>query len=366
MNFVSRPRILHCLTVALFAIPATAEKSGGAVSNVIHQSTNRVIIERTIQSDALDVLIVVDDSGSMANSTAAIESSVTGLADAAARLKLNINFGFIVTSIFPLQSGLTKIPADGRLQSNRIQRFTNTRSTDFLSDFNSDLSFVKDLVLIGGNGFEKPLTAIQRALSPERIAVENAGFRRPSARFLAWVFTDADDQSEIPASDFVSQLRKVTGDPNATVVATYIPLPNGDGSNSTSGPSLNISCDRSGEYEPDVLTEVLKLSGGYDFSLNLCDPDLKTKTQAQFINWATNASGPGAAYPSVAFEPIQLSPTWKVDWRKTRVELDGVELPFGDKSLGFVYNSRTNTIYFGKDLVISKLSALLKIELVLL
>ncbi len=134
----------------------------------------------------VDILWVIDDSGTMNEEQALIHGGLQPFVDALLESQLGFHLGVITTSVSdPSSAGVLRgdVPV-------------MTRETPSL------LTALEDAADVGisGDRDERGFDAIVEALSESRLSNENAGFRRDDAELAIVVFSDEDDKSvEDPA-----------------------------------------------------------------------------------------------------------------------------------------------------------------------
>lgn len=174
---------------------------------------------------ALDLLLVVDDSGSMLEEQIELRNRLQDFIDVANTLEgglPDVHIGVATTNVGTggvLIGGCSTAAApegdDGQLQTNGCAGLQGPYVSDLKNpDGTRDRNYSGDLVpLLGcmtsigtaGCGFEAPLESIKRALSPGK----NPGFLRPDAVLGVLILTDEDDCSALPGG-------ALFGDPAAT------------------------------------------------------------------------------------------------------------------------------------------------------
>jgi hypothetical protein len=149
------------------------------------------------QQPRADILLVVDDSGSMFDKQTNLANNFTSFIQYAVSANVDYQIG-VVTSDVALNGVLRPTTGGGRFLRNT----TPNVQTAFGS-----------LVRVGtlGSGTEQPLESATRALTSPNIAGANVGFVRPDANLAVVVVSDADDQSSQPTSYYENQLINVKG-----------------------------------------------------------------------------------------------------------------------------------------------------------
>lgn len=262
----------------------------------------------------VDILFVVDDSGSMEghqqNLIKNIESFTKGLAS---NQILDYHFGVLTSSLGEYNQG--KKGGKGKLVGppTVIDRQTP-----------KGLDFLRENLHVGtkGSGTEMFFDPVKVALTPPLIDNENKGFYREDAHLAVIFITDSDDQSDDLEAQtyfqFLMDLKK--GDAKKLLhYGAFIPR-----SNST--------CNRSGEPQPDRIEEAMLLLGGKAFEL--CDPDFGQKLADIAVDLETRVGR--VMYLARAADPSTIE-----------VKFGNGLLP-NDGAKGWVYDPARNAIIFGQ------------------
>lgn len=148
------------------------------------------------RSTDVDMLYVIDDSGSMATYQAKLSNHAVKIGQELDRLDNFYQAGVITTDM----RDTSKV---GRLQGPIIR----PNSID-------PIGMLSKHLLVGtlGSSEERPFDAILSALTPPLINTDNQGFLRKHANLYILVVSDAVDQSHINYPDFIQQLTQVKGD----------------------------------------------------------------------------------------------------------------------------------------------------------
>lgn len=212
---------LPALAAAAALTAAFATGAGGCAQpdGVVGDRYRPVLISQLAPIRALDVLFVIDDSGSMADDQAALVAAARAhlfpqLAAQAGGLP-DLHLGVISTDLGngggPSVPGCVGAGDDGALligpactgigdrylsdapaaDGSRVRNYPGTLDDAF--------GCVAALGAIGC-GFEQPLAALRRALDPAHLA--NQGFLRPEALLLVVLVSDEDDCSVTDAGLF--------------------------------------------------------------------------------------------------------------------------------------------------------------------
>jgi hypothetical protein len=162
------------------------------------------------QQSKADILLVVDDSGSMSDKQQSLANNFTSFIQAATAGNVDYHIGVTTTtSDCSANSGcLGSVAAGGALalDATTSVRYITPQTPGVASVFSR-------LVRVGvnGAGVEMGLEGAVAALTPPRVANENAGFLRSDASLSVVVITDASDQSPQPVSYYQDRLVNVKG-----------------------------------------------------------------------------------------------------------------------------------------------------------
>ncbi|MCA2980785.1 MAG: hypothetical protein INH37_21160, partial [Myxococcaceae bacterium] len=141
-----------------------------------------------------DILLVVDNSGSMASHQASLASNFTSFIQYAQSANVAYQIGVVTTD-----SGSLRPTSGGG-------RFLTSGTPGVQSQFSSLVQ-----VGTGGSSTERPLDMATAALTPPLLGGSNAGFVRPDANLAVVVVTDTEDQSNQPTSYYQNLLINVKG-----------------------------------------------------------------------------------------------------------------------------------------------------------
>jgi hypothetical protein len=188
-----------------------------------------------ITSKKLDVLFVIDDSGSMNIHQQNLAKSASAISQIFANL--DVNTEVLTTSV-----------ATGGKFGTPVR---NSLNVDFTALLAQDV-----LVGTSGDSLEQPFQTLATALSPLLLSTANVGFLRADADLLVVFLTDTEDQSPILALSIASQLRTLKG-PQQIFVVSGMP------------DRTNTSCD-SENMIPTKITELTNIFQGQIF--DICSP----------------------------------------------------------------------------------------------
>jgi hypothetical protein len=217
-------------------------------------------------SPQVDILFVVDDSGSMAKHQQELARNIQLFIAGISKTKiLDYHIGVITTSADGIRKGLK---GDGQLVGSPAFVDRNTPG-------GADILARNLIVGVDGSTIEKVFDPVTLALSAPLINLNpHSQFYRPSANIAIFFVTDAEDQSE--GSDpemFYQFLLRLKGGDRKKVLSYGAIVPTGDSS----------GCPRDdGTTAPLRLERFLKLAGGQEFGL--CDTDFGTKLANAALN----------------------------------------------------------------------------------
>ena len=245
------------------------------------------VFVQTFNPDA-DVLVVVDDSGSMAEEQSQLNAEAGSLLTELEDLGADYQFGVVTTDF---------------INANNRGRFVGPIVTNSTPN---KLATLRNQIDQGvqGSGNERPFDAIIRALTPPLIDEDNAGFLRPGAQITAIVLSDEDDESsQLSTTEFIDALNGLVGDPSRTTMTGIAGRIGGDCTSSVTGVSAVAA--------PNLHAAALGTGAGI-FDICASDWDL------HIISLAHVATGHRLVFPisDTPLDPDDLS-----------VEIDGQPVP---------------------------------------
>ena len=199
MNLRSPKRLARKLMFALAAIAAIASGAGCTQDfQVTDQSQVRVIVDSYVQADQLeelDVLVVLDTSGSMSDNYDDVADGMDILRADIESLTLDYKFGYITMDP-------TELSYTGPYDSS-----------------STAIDMLMAPSLLPNTFYEEGFGATYTFLDTE----EGLAFRRPEADFLLFLISDEDEQSAISADLFYDWLHDEFKDVNHDVVCVANP-----------------------------------------------------------------------------------------------------------------------------------------------
>jgi hypothetical protein len=156
----------------------------------------------------IDVLLVVDDSGSMGDDQEVLAANFGSFIAAFQSSYVDYHLGAISTDM---------------VASNRSGRLVGP----FLTQDTPNLAQAfRSMVTLGSNGSsdERGIQAARAALADPLASNENRGFLRPEADFALVILTDETDHGTISAADFTTFLQQLKSPPAKTSVIAILGL----------------------------------------------------------------------------------------------------------------------------------------------
>ena len=295
-----------------------------------------VLPDTGVPVSQVDVLFVVDDSGSMDPHQQNLANQFPVLVNKLAMNGLDVHVGVVTTSMTASGGGGTGRPeGDGKL----VNGFVSSTDPDFVNKLKQNM-----LVGTQGSGTEMLFAPIMAALSEPLLSGANAGFLRPQAPLMVVFVTDAEDQGTETSADLQAFLTKLKGTGFRTAAA-YV------------SPSFGSSCVSSGEPEPVKLEEFLMATQATKVSL--CDPTMGQTIVAAISGMASPSPNPG---PKPVYDRVIELPS-KAVLSSISVSYDHQALMFGDLYSGWVFDSQRNAVVIGEGVPLGSRPWTTKIEI---
>lgn len=205
---------------------------------------------------AVDILFVVDDSGSMQTHQENLAANVAQFTKSMiANHILDYHIGVVSSNMDSKPSGT----GAWRGELFGDVKFVTRTTPDGIDELNKNLKPGTD-----GSGSEMFFAPVQTALTPPTSLKENLGFYRKDAYLVVVFVTDADDQSSIAPEEFRKFLLGLKNGQADKIILYGAVIPSG-----------TSNCNRSSEPEPKKIEKLFKLHGGK--ILGLCDGDFGKK-----------------------------------------------------------------------------------------
>lgn len=283
-----------------YATPVQVEAIPGKV---------KVMIEMKEVGTPLDILFVIDNSGSMQEYQQVVMDNAYQFIDQLSKGASDWKLGLISTSESEAPyGGFDKFDEISRTAPDSVGRFK---------------SAVKALGL-GGDVTEKVFTPIVGALT------KNSNFLRQNAQLDIIVISDAEEQSKMPAADFVTKLKALGVNMNKTSLHAFI-SPVEFGCPSTDG-NFSIPGSPYGDLSQFMTTDYKKL----------CDPNMAGELVA-LGSALGNTPKSGEVAPAVMTIPLPSQP----DFYSIRVNYGTQEIMGGNAEIGWIWDNAKNEIVLG-------------------
>ena len=306
----------------IVSISAITCISFGVVNNVTYQSiTGRIVVsidpsKASIGNKASDIIIVVDNSGSMATHQIRLAQQAKVMSDTLKQMQ-NVRVGVLSTD---------------------MDNFPNQPAGQFLKSWidSSDLNFETKLaerIQAGsdGSGTEKPFDSVASFLSQKEVG-NNSGFWRDEAALTVVVISDAADQSTIEGVPFefahlLFESKKSSGLP-VGFHAIIVPS------------DADPSCARDDiTATPETTEDVVGMFKGVVISL--CAPDdLYLKGLEKIAKDIVNRAPLGVVPVSVPLKFIPIAQTISVQYGNLNIG--------ENQNDGWTYDSTKNRVTFPK------------------
>lgn len=300
----------YILSILMFiSVLVVNQKTHSFEINKIPGKIQLSVDPQETQSGGVDILFVIDNSGSMD----------------VHQKNLILNLDLLISKIESENLNIGVLTTDTESEPQKVG------TINWLSSHNNNWQTqLKTLLNVGVNGgaVESPLDAISKSLSEPALS-RNKGFFRPNSDLVIVVVTDAEDHSHIQINDFANNLISFKGD-KSNIGFHGIIIP------STIQESQKCLRDVSSEL-PKRIETVIGLFNG--ISASLCDStmlnalsDIGTDIKNRTIS---------GNLPIVL--PLPLAPDLS-----TVIATYGSKVLFaGDLLYGWTFNSNTQQMIFG-------------------
>lgn len=321
-------KMISFLAAALIASPAMAWQVKDNTDTTAYPGIVKLSVDVSPFSSQLDVLFVVDNSGSMTehqkNLSANIDRLLGGLT------KFDVQAAVVTTD---MSGGAVR--QGGRF----VGGIVSSRTPDFLAHLKTNI-----MVGIDGSAIEQLFAPVIAALTPPLSSGENAGFLRPHSQLSVIFVSDAEDQSQMSPEDFIKSLEAIRPANKISMAALYTPS------------GVPDSVCRRDTGEPLRLEQVLthfKAQG-----VSLCDGDLGARLDEVGAGLRRGVSRDGQE----RLVSLPLVPALDT----VRVRFGSTEVVRGDYTQGWFYDTSRNAILIAKgfDFSTQPLDTKLEIEYV--
>lgn len=321
------------MLLPVFGLFASLNSNATVAPNYdIQKFPGKITIEADIgfttpSASALDVLFVVDNSGSMQTYQRILSSATTIIDSALSHMNRDFHLGVISTDV-DTYPGARQIP--GALLGSP----TVVTAKDLPGALARNL-----LVGTNGSANESPFAAVQLALSEPNLSTNNKGFLRPGAALALVFLTDAEDQSQQTANDLKNFLATTKGDLNRVTAFSWI-VP----TVSTAG------CERD-DYEatPKKIEELTQSLNGVIYNVcNMYQPTIGDFAQRLAVFGIDNTP----TEPVADFSEVPLTTAPVVS--SIEVRYGSQTITAGDLSEGWVYDAAKNAVILGSKITWSQ------------
>jgi hypothetical protein len=210
----------------------------------------------------VDILFVVDNSGSMASHQRNVSANVTKFTSTFTKSSvLDYNIGIVTTDMVGRNWGARKDCCGQLVGVNRVVN-KNTPNADSVLASNF-------LVGTDGSSTEASFDPVVMALSQPNLTGWNYGFYRPDASLVVIFMTDAEDQSDntTPQGLYSFLLNLKQGDASK-ILAFGVIVPTDD--------TMNCPRDEP-RVTPKKIESFLSMVQNKNNIMNICDPDYGTR-----------------------------------------------------------------------------------------
>lgn len=259
-------------------------------------------------NEQVDVLWVVDNSGSMSDEVARIATNFNAFIDEFINLNIDYHIAVITTDMDdPTDSGRFQGPIIDKSTANPREMFTQQTNQGTM-----------------GSATEKGFDAVQAALSSPLAATVNAGFLREEAALSVIVVSDEDDSGNISAADFTNFLFSLKDDPNMVRF--------------------------NGFFSVTGLNPLFEMFEFFDRFFDLFEKyPIVVENTGGFIE-SIQASDFSLALQELSFAAVGMTITFYLEKEPDSlsditVEVDGVEVPYSEVD-GWTYDEETNAVTF--------------------
>ncbi len=252
------------------------------------------------RSAAVDVLLVIDNSGSMSDDIARLQGSADRFMRRALELGLDFRVGLVTTDMFTAgqQGRLQSFPSGARW----LDRTDPTPPATLSAALGS---------LPPGVGTERGIAAFMAALSEPLASTDNAGFRRPGAPLHIIVVSDEEDQSIETVDEAIEFLNNLPPD-GATLHAVVGPMACGTGEEarrmryealaSATGGGIYDLCTDFGAVADALSEGIFGALGGYPLSQPAVAGSIRVYVDGQEVPAGAGAWSYDAAENRIVFD----------------------------------------------------------------
>lgn len=280
----------------------------------------------------VDILFVIDDSGSMGGEQGSLALNIPKFIGEIQKSSI-LDYHIGVTSSTYDSYARTNCGGNGRACGQGKLHGGDANVPFITRKTPNGLKILADNMILGtsGSALERFFSPVMAALSAPLVNGENAGFYRPDASLVVIFITDAEDQSTGVSSDDYLKFVWALKNGDQRKVLTYgaiIPV----------GAQTGNDCSRDEMAEPVELTAAISKSNGSYF--DLCGTDYGLQLGLMAADLAQKVS--------------------KVLYLNRAPDLNSISVYFGTQKIendlrnGWTYDASRNALVFGEDLVLSE------------
>lgn len=303
-------RVVVALFFGLLSLSCSPEATKAYRPEVFEKvTTNQVVVD-----PRLDILFVVDNSGSMMPHQDNLATNVAKFTSELTKSSfIEYNIGVITTDGGYGNDCCGKLVGNPRVVHKKTPNLNTVLARNFR-------------VGTDGSANEMVFDLVKLALTNPNLSNWNAGFYRPDATLALMFITDAEDQSDkLDDRSFYQFLLSLKGGKASKVLAYGAIVPSND----------TMNCSRDDGYTKPVRIErfLEALPNNKNNVINLCDPDYGTRL-------ANLAKSIVDEVSTIRLTQVPYVPSIKVKW-------GSIELP-ADIEKGWAFDSKQNAIILGK------------------
>lgn len=334
-SFLGQALIARTLIALTLLVPAS----------VIAAPTYKIsydVYEQQFDGENIDLLFVIDDSGSMSAHQQSLQAATLKFATAFNSMKANVHAAVISTSTDDGGWACAKIKSCNGAFNNGF--ISNRSGKNFADEIATRLTLGIDGVA-NEKFFEPVLLAVEKPLRHPG----NDGFLRDNAKLIVVLLTDAEDQSSaISPNEFATRLVALKGGnaQNVAMIAGIIP----------SSGTQTQTCMRDDNYtQPVRIEESLKYLNGQ--AIHLCEASMADQiVKAVLANDRTGTT-------PIAVEHREFKLPVSPIFGSLKVSYGSQALRAGDVLGGWSFRSNTNKVIVGEKFDYSTQPAGTKLEI---
>lgn len=273
----------------------------------------------TFSQPKVDILFVIDDSGSMSDHQKNLAKNTELFINAIKKVSL-VDFNVAVTTSDDF-TNLWGSPVSGNRKAGEFVNLGGKKVVNGKTPNMEKILAANFIVGTSGSGTEKFLSIVEQALSKPLIDIENSGFLRPQSSLALIFVTDADDQSNTSPQQLYDFLMAKVKPNSPAKVLTYGALIH----------PTQTDCINTENATTTKIFDFIAMFNGITFKI--CDPDFGTK----FTSFAEDIVSKTKRFIPLSDPPIPST---------IEVSYDGELLP-ADPIYGWSFSPSQNAIILG-------------------